>query len=143
MTLPVTGAISLGRIDTGVVVGSISTASSITPSRIQSMANYLPERTQRIGESISYVPNKKVTIDGQLEVSGDILVAGKSLTAHIEYVNKDLVIENQDLKKRVEELEKIVNMLWYAPGMPGCEESKMDFDSILGTLPLDDNNCKN
>jgi hypothetical protein len=91
-----------------------------------------------LNESMSYIPKKKVMIDGDLTVSGDILVSGKSLIEHIEYANKELVNENQDLKKRVEELENMVNMLWYAPGMPGCEESKMDYNSVLETLPLDD-----
>lgn len=124
MTLPITGTF-VRRIDTDPVPG-------LNELRIETVSNYFPQRTQHLNESMSYIPNKKVMIDGQLEVSGDILVSGKSLSD-----------ENQDLKKRVEELEKIVNMLWYAPGMPGCEESKMDFDSVLVTLPLDDNNSKN
>jgi hypothetical protein len=139
MTLPNTGVI-VGRINTDI-------DSILMPPRIEtvfnSISNYFPQRTQHMNESMSYIPNKKFMIDGQLEVSGDILVAGKSLMEHIEYANKELVNENQDLKKRVEELERLVNMLWYAPGMPGCEESKMDFDSVLETLPLDDNNSKN
>lgn len=129
MTLPITptGMISEGRIDNAPRI-RIETVTN-------SMSRIFPQRTQHMNEYMSYIPNKKVMIEGQLEVSGDILVAGKSLTEHIEYANTELVNENKDLKKRVEELEKLVNMLWYAPGMPGCEESKMDFDSVLGTLP--------
>jgi hypothetical protein len=77
---------------------------------------------------ISYNPPKKVLVDGNLEVKGDILViGGKCLMTHIEDANKQLIHENQELKKRVEQLERMVNMLWYAPGMPGYEESKNDF----------------
>ena len=77
---------------------------------------------------ISYNPPKKVLVDGNLEVKGDILVTGgKCLMTHIEDANKQLMNENQDLRKRVEELERMVNMLWYAPGMPGYEECKNDF----------------
>jgi hypothetical protein len=123
-------------------VGIIDGAENLAPLRIDNVnhtiSSYVPQSIQHLNESMSYFPKKKVMIDGDLTVSGDILVSGKSLVEHIEYANKELVNENQDLKKRVEELERLVNMLWYAPGMPGCEESKMDYNSVLETLPVED-----
>lgn len=68
-------------------------------------------------------------INGDLEVNGNLRVDGTSYIHETEII-KQLFIENQDLKKRIEELERKLEMLWYAPGMPGFESCKQHFDDV-------------
>jgi hypothetical protein len=61
----------------------------------------------------------KFEINGNLVVQGDIIVKGTSSITDIQTTNKALQEENTQLTKRLEDLEAKLDMLWYAPGMPG------------------------
>lgn len=81
-------------------------------------------------------------INGDLEVTGDIKVGGNSAISDIEIINKRLLEENIQLKSRIEKLEEKLEMLWYAPGMPGYVMSSTTYDGNLTTPyqcePIDD-----
>lgn len=66
-----------------------------------------------------------VAIRGDLVVEGNLTVNGSSKLNELEITN--LINENRLLKERVQELEEKMNQVWYAPGMPGYEISKISF----------------
>lgn len=69
-----------------------------------------------------------------VEVNGNLIVKGKSsLTelAELQTTNTELLNANKRLQERLDEIEKRIDMLWFAPGMPGYEASKSHYITII------------
>lgn len=84
------------------------------------------------------LPEKSSTwnfsIKGNLDIEGDLSCKGKMTIGNCTYEeDKAMLIEqNRVLENRVKELEQKIEMLWYAPGMPGfmkCEYNFFDLDN--------------
>lgn len=76
----------------------------------------------------------KVKIAGTLEVEGSLVCKGDILSQNNSY-NEDkatLIEQNRLLENRIKEIEKRIEMLWYAPGMPGFVECQNDYYYIEG-----------
>jgi predicted nuclease with TOPRIM domain len=78
-------------------------------------------------EPVTYVLKCNVEVEGNFVVKGTSSI---SEIAEIDTTKKQLLEENLRLKKRFDELEKKIDMIWYAPGMPGYEETKGHYDTI-------------
>lgn len=77
-----------------------------------------------------YQEPRSFRICGDLEVEGNITVKGNSSITDIENTNKQLLYENQELRNRIDELEEKLNMLWYAPGMPGFVTTQGHYEVV-------------
>ena len=68
-----------------------------------------------------------------LLVNGNLIVKGTTLTeiAELQTENIKLLNANKQLQERVDKIEKRLDMLWFAPGMPGFEMTKSHYNSII------------
>jgi hypothetical protein len=76
----------------------------------------------------------KYHINYDMEVNGNLTVKGTStLTelAELQTQNAQLLSANKRLQERMEKIETRINMLWFAPGMPGYEMSKSHYKTII------------
>ncbi|KXS08978.1 hypothetical protein M427DRAFT_50124 [Gonapodya prolifera JEL478] len=61
---------------------------------------------------------------------GEFMMDRKQIRKQMAEKLKALEQDNLQLSKRVEQLEKLVEMLWYAPGAPGYLAAKLDFENL-------------
>ncbi len=63
--------------------------------------------------------------DRKFVFEGDVISDGRNGKVDLT----ELAEENKGLRRRVEELELKVQMLWDSPGMPGCIQAKQRWDA--------------
>ena len=76
----------------------------------------------------------KYQINHNLQVNGNLIVKGTTTfteLAELQTENTKLLNANKQLQERMDEIEKRLDMLWFAPGMPGFEMSKSHYNSII------------
>ncbi len=88
-----------------------------------------------LATNIQQVPQEpiKFQMKCNVEVQGDFTVKGMSSLAELtdlQTANTQLLDANKRLQERMDEIEKRIDMLWFAPGMPGYEMSKSHYTTI-------------
>lgn len=76
-----------------------------------------------VGQAITAPKSVKFDVKCNLEVHGNLTVKGMSSLTEVT----EILDANKRLQERMDEIEKRIDMLWYAPGMPGYEMSKSHY----------------
>lgn len=99
--------------------------------------NILPKRCIAIGigseanfnDSVAIGFNVKTTEEKQVKIGNEnsCVVISESNQSKVIIAGIDIIQELDYLKKTIRKQQKIIDILWYAPGMPGYEEAYNNF----------------